>query len=90
MYTRVKIMNKYVPTILLLAYKNGLSNILSQIKAEYYFSDTRPRIALNESIVEFNDGYLVFSNVPFKNSLLLNGLLEIPTKNYSFDDLVIY
>ena len=86
MYTRVKIMNKYVPTILLLAYKNGLSNILSQIKAEYYFSDTRPRIALNESIVEFNDGYLVFSNVPFKNSLLLNGLLEIPTKNYSFDD----
>lgn len=86
MYTRVKIMNKYVPTILLLAYKNGLSNILSQIKAEYYFSDTRPRIALNESIVEFNDGYLVFSNIPFKNSLLLNGLLEIPTKNYSFDD----
>lgn len=86
MYTRVKIMNKYVPTILLLAYKNGLSNILSQIKAEYYFSDTRPRIALNESVVEFNDGYLVFSNVPFKNSLLLNGLLEIPTKNYSFDD----
>lgn len=86
MYTRVKIMNKYVPTILLLAYKNGLSNILSQIKAEYYFSDTRPRIDLNESIVEFNDGYLVFSNVPFKNSLLLNGLLEIPTKNYSFDD----
>lgn len=86
MYTRVKIMNKYVPTILLLAYKNGLSNILSQIKAEYYFSDTRPRISLNESIVEFNDGYLVFSNVPFKNSLLLNGLLEIPTKNYSFDD----
>lgn len=86
MYTRVKIMNKYVPTILLLSYKNGLSNILSQIKAEYYFSDTRPRIALNESIVEFNDGYLVFSNVPFKNSLLLNGLLEIPTKNYSFDD----
>lgn len=86
MYTRVKIMNKYVPTILLLAYKNGLSNMLSQIKAEYYFSDTRPRISLNESIVEFNDGYLVFSNVPFKNSLLLNGLLEIPTKNYSFDD----
>lgn len=86
MYTRVKIMNKYVPTILLLAYKNGLSNILNQIKAEYYFSDTRPRISLNESIVEFNDGYLVFSNVPFKNSLLLNGLLEIPTKNYSFDD----
>lgn len=86
MYTRVKIMNKYVPTILLIAYKNGLSNILSQIKAEYYFSDTRPRIALNESVVEFNDGYLVFSNVPFKNSLLLNGLLEIPTKNYSFDD----
>lgn len=86
MYTRVKIMNKYVPTILLLAYKNGLYNILNQIKAEYYFSDTRPRIALNESVVEFNDGYLVFSNVPFKNSLLLNGLLEIPTKNYSFDD----
>lgn len=87
MYTRVKIMNKYVPTILLLAYKNGLSNILNRIKADYYFSDTRPRTSLNESIVEFNDGYLViFSGVPFKNSLLLNGLLEIPTKNYSFDD----
>lgn len=86
MYTRVKIMNKYVPTILLLAYKNGLSNILNRIKADYFFSDTRPRVDLNETVIEFNDGYLVFSNVPYQNALLLNGLLEIPTKNYSFDD----
>lgn len=86
MYTRVKIMNKYVPTIVLLSYKNGLSKILNMIGVNYYFSDTRPRIGLDETIIEFSDGYLVFSNKPFKYSLLLNGLLEIPTKNYTFDD----
>ena len=86
MYTRVKIMNKYVPTIVLLAYKNGLAKILNMIGANYYFSDTRPRIGLDETIIEFSDGYLIFSNRPFKDSLLLNGLLEVPTKNYTFDD----
>ncbi len=86
MYTRVKIMNKYVPTIVLLSYKNGLAKILNMIGVNYYFSDTRPRIGLDETIIEFSDGYLVFSNRPFKYSLLLNGLLEIPTKNYTFDD----
>lgn len=86
MYTKVKIMNKYVPTIVLLSYKNGLSKILNMIGVNYYFSDTRPRIGLDETIIEFSDGYLVFSNKPFKYSLLLNGLLEIPTKNYTFDD----
>lgn len=86
MYTRVKIMNKYVPTIVLLAYKNGLSKMLHMIGANYYFSDTRPRIGLDETIIEFSDGYLVFTNKPFKDALLLNGLLEIPTKNYTFDD----
>ena len=65
MYTRVKIMNKYVPTIVLLSYKNGLSKILNMIGVNYYFSDTRPRIGLDETIIEFSDGYLVFNNKPF-------------------------
>lgn len=86
MYNRVKIMNKYVPIILLLAYFEGLGNILNRANVKHYFTDTRPRVGPSETIVEFNDGYLVYENRPIEKALLMNGLLEAPTKNYNFDD----
>lgn len=93
MYTRATIMKKQVPLILLLAYFEGLDNILKRAKVKYYFSDTRPRLGPNEGCVEFNNGYLVYENKPFEVALLMNAFVDIPTKAYdyeSFNEKEIY
>lgn len=86
MYTRATIMKKQVPLILLLAYFEGLDNILRRAKVKYYFSDTKPRVNSSEGIVEFNNGYLVYEKKPFDVSLLMNAFVDIPTKMYNYED----
>lgn len=86
MYTRATIMTKKVPIILLLAYFEGIDGILKKANIKHYFSDTRPRIDSDETIIQFKDGYLVYSQKPYENALLMNGLLDVPTKNYNYSD----
>lgn len=86
MYNRATIMTKQVPIVLLLAYYEGLDGLMSKANVKHYFSDTRPRVGSDETVIQFNDGYLVFSQKPYENALLMNGLLDVPTRNYNYDD----
>lgn len=86
MYNRATIMTKQVPIVLLLSYFEGLEGLMRRANVKHYFSDTRPRTNSDETVIQFNDGYLVFSQKPYENALLMNGLLDVPTKNYSYDD----
>ena len=87
MYTRATIMSKQVPIVLLLCYFEGIDGFLKRANIDHYFSDTRPRMAPNEGCIQFQDGYLVYTNKPTATSLLMNGFVEIPTKNYNYADL---
>ena len=87
MYTRATIMSKQVPIVLLLCYFEGIDGFLKRAGIEHYFSDTRPRLAANEGCIQFQDGYLVYTNKPTATSLLMNGFIEIPTKNYNYGEL---
>ena len=87
MYTRATIMSKQVPIVLLLCYFEGIDGFLKRAGIQYYFSDTRPRLADNENVVQFLDGYLVYINKPTSVALLMNGFTDIPTKNYNYNDL---
>ena len=86
MYTRATIMAKKVPLVLLLGFLIGLEPLLNRLKLDYQFSETRPRTNgdLNKIIIEFKDGYLMYDSSKFSNSLILNGLIDIPTKEYDF------
>ena len=86
-YSRCKIMARFVPTILLVAYYEGLSTVLNKAKINHRFSDTRAN-ALNdyETIIPFANGYLIYDTYPLKNSILLNGLSLVPTKLYNYED----
>ena len=86
MYSRATIMAKKVPIIILVGYCEGLSVVLRKANIKHYFSDKRPRVSDNEAVVEFADGYLVFDKYPIENSLLLNALMYLPTKNYNYSD----
>ena len=87
MYTRATIMSKQVPIALLLCYFEGIDGFLRRADVKHYFSDTRPRLAPDEGCVQFADGYLVYTNKPTATSLLMNGFVDIPTKNYNYGDL---
>lgn len=90
LFTRAKIMEKYVPLIILLAYSEGLTKIMKRACIKFEFSDTRPRLKdeekNNKGIIEFEDCSLIYDRYPFKNSLLMNGLYEIPTKNWKYEE----
>ena len=87
MYTRATIMSKQVPIALLLCYFEGIDGFLRRADIKHYFSDTRPRLAADENCIQFEDGYLVYTNKPTATSLLMNGFVDIPTKNYSYGEL---
>jgi hypothetical protein len=87
MYSRATIMSKQVPIVLLLCYFEGIDGFLKRANINHYFSDTRPRTAPNENVIQFQDGYLVYTNKPTSIALLMNGFVDIPTKNYNYGDL---
>lgn len=86
MYTAAKIMNKWVPIVLLLGYCEGLTSVLRKAKIKYEFTDKRVKQTDKLGVVQFADGYLVFERYPFENSLLLNALSYIPTSAYNYSD----
>ena len=87
MYTYCKIMNKKIPTILLLAYFEGLSTVMNKANIRYHFSDKRIQISQDDGIIQFADGYLIYSRNPTSNGLLMNGLNLIDSKAYTFEEM---
>lgn len=89
-YSRISVLSKKLPLILLLGYGFGLSTVLAHAKIKYQFSDTRKKLDLDEKnklgLIEFKDGYLYYDRYPIKNSLLLNAFYQIPTKNFEYKD----
>lgn len=88
-YTRATIMAKKVPVVLLLGFLDGLEPLLNRVKVNYTFTETRPALkedSVEKGVIKFKDGYLVYDFYPFSNSLLFNGLYDIPTEEYNFLD----
>ena len=86
MYTRCTIMAKKIPTIILLSYFEGLTTVMNKAGIKYQFSDKRTRTSVNQGIIQFADGYLIYERNPTGNSLLMNGLSVVSTKDYPFEE----
>ena len=91
-YSRCKVMKKFIPTILLLSYFEGLTTILRKAQIKYTFMEKRPRFdnnleKLNKGVIPFADGFLVFDRYPIQNSMLMNAFTMVDTKSYEFKDM---
>jgi hypothetical protein len=84
MYTRCKVMKKFVPTVILCAYFEGLTTAMNKAGIKYRFTDKRAHITHGEGMIEFADGYLIYDREPTDKSLFMNGLSVISTKNYEY------
>lgn len=89
-YSRSTVMAEDIPTIIMLgaADPGGLIAVLDKAQIKYEFTEKRPAIDKDvQGAIPFEDGWLVFDRYPYENSLLLNGLSVIPTKEFKFFDM---
>jgi len=88
-YSEADIMNERIPVILLACTMapGGLVEILDTAKIKYEFYPNKSTVKhdkLNRGSLKFSDGVLLYDLYPYENSLLLNGLQGIPTREYTF------
>ena len=83
-YTSASIMNAEIPTIIVMAYSEGLQKAMTKGGVEYSFQETRPKAY--ESFIKFKDGYIVYKPT-IEASLLMSGLSKSDTDLYSIKDI---
>lgn len=85
-HSRAKVMKKWIPLVLFLAYCESLTGLLRIANIKYRFSDKRPNISKDERVIRFNDGYFIYTVDKFSTELLLNGLTTLETRGFKFSD----
>lgn len=90
-YSKASILNTLIPVIVICGYLQGLEATIRDANIDYRFTETRPNksdlINADMGFIKFNDGYLVY-NSSYDSELLLNGLKECDTENYSLTETV--
>lgn len=87
-YSQASILNGKIPLIVVMAYTAGLTKALEVAGIRYEFSEKRPTDT--KTYVKFNDGFMKFfdhDNNYDESSLLFNGLMILPTEDYSVTDI---
>lgn len=85
-YSRASILNSQIPLIVIMAYSEGLISALNKAKIKYELSEKRPKLSSDYDLIKFKDGYISYL-VEYDSSLLINGLKECDTENYSIKDI---
>ena len=85
MYSEASILNTTMPVILPIAYNVGLQKILDKVKVKYSFQEKRP--SKGETYIKFSDGYLVYETTNTAQDMLLNGLMEFDTSEFSIKEI---
>jgi len=82
MYVRTKVTGTMIPLIILTGFYFGLENVMLRYGIEYEFSEKKKQLDDDDvslwSSIRFADGYLNYKSTPLRNSLLMNGLNDIP------------
>lgn len=85
-YSRASILNAQIPLIVVMAYSEGLTMALDKAKVDYELFEKRPKKNPTKDIIKFKDGFLQYT-IDYDSSLLLNGLKDCDTENYSIGDI---
>lgn len=88
-WCELKILDKNIPIVFILAYRYGLSEILKHIGAKYRIvRDRSLDIKPTELVITFSDCKLVIDRYPIKSSYIVAGLLAFSSlKRYAIAEL---
>lgn len=87
-YSQASILNNRIPLIVVVSYSIGLSETLKRAKINYEFSEKRlsKSETYGRDVIKFKDGYLYYE-LNYYSSLLMNGLKECDTANYTISEI---
>lgn len=88
-YSQASILNQKIPLVIICAFSEGLLPVLKKANIEYELKEKITRDDRKNPMldfIQFSDGYLVYP-VTYDSSLLLNGLKEVDTTEYSIMDV---
>lgn len=88
-YSKAKIMSAEMPLIVVCAYSEGLTKVLSKACIRYELKDklsSEDRNNDNKDYIRFSDGYLIY-DVDYNSSLLLSGLKDCDTLSHSYTEI---
>lgn len=87
-YSKASILNNDIPVVVIMGYNEGLTTTLSKANIKYELVEKRPN-KLDKNlydVIKFNDGFLVYT-LDYNSSLLLNGLKQCNTEDYSLAEV---
>lgn len=88
-YSKASILNSQIPVVIICAYLEGLIKVMTKAGMTYHFEeniDKKIRSSWDEDYIRFKDGYLLYT-MNYSSSLLMNGLKECPTEEWSIKDI---
>lgn len=85
-YSKASILSSDIPVIILCGYAEGLTKTLDKSGIEYEFVEKKGKLDWAHDFIKFNDGFLVYK-ITASSSMLLNGLKESNTEEYSIGDI---
>lgn len=87
MYAKVKVMDQFMPVILLIGLWEGLSEVMKKSGIKYEIVDNIPKQLLpSQNILRFQNCWIIYDET-VGQSLLLNGLRLIDTTKYTLADM---
>lgn len=87
-YSKASILNTKIPLIVVMAYSEGLTSVLKKADINVEICDKK-NIRYDkdvEDVIKFNDGCIKYP-LNYKTSLLMNGLKECNTEDYSITEM---
>lgn len=88
-YSKASIMSTEIPLVVVASFAVGLSTVLKRASIQYDIVEKLPsgsRNMITTDFIKFSDAYIIFNN-DYNSSLLLNGLKECNTEDYSIKDI---
>ena len=88
-YSRASIMSSKIPLVVICAYNEGLRTTMDKGAIKYQIVDKLTkeiRNNINYDWIKFSDGYVVYEDT-YSASLLMNGLKECNTEDFSIADM---
>ena len=85
-YSKASILATEVPVIILMAYSEGLQTALKKGHIKYILSEKRmDKVKATHDVIKFKDCFLYYED-DYNSSMLMNGLKEVNTQDYSIRD----
>ena len=87
MCSKIEIQDKVVPLVAFLSYLFGWDKVASYFPENKIEFSEKPLRNSNKLSIKFYNGFLYYNQYPLEGALLINGLTEIDTENYNYEDL---